>query len=424
MKRVLLFILLVVSYPLFAQDTITLTYCYQQAEKNYPLSRQMDLLNQSNGLKISNLNKNYLPQMNLNGSVSLQSEVTQFAIPRIAGLPPIESPTISKDWYKLTLDVNQSIYEGNITSYQKKIENSSLQADQKSLQVELYKLKDRINQIYLTIFLLQESESLLKTNQDRLNSKLKEVRSAVNNGVQLASNADALEAELIRIDQQLIENRIDRTTSFKMLSELTSTAISETSVLILPVMTISSYPFENKRFENELFDIQQTKIGLMKNMVTTRWNPKFFAFGQLGYGRPSLNMLSNDFTPWWLFGAKLTWNFFNWNQNKNDKKIFDIQNDIVRAQQETFDKNLKISTEKEISEIMKLSEILAKDEDIIVLRTRISKSASSQLDNGVITSSDYITRLNEETQSKLNLELHKIQLVKAKLSYLYILGKL
>jgi outer membrane protein TolC len=159
-------------------------------------------------------------------------------------------------------------------------------------------------------------------------------------------------------------------------------------------------------------------------MVNTRWNPKFSAYGQAGYGRLGLNMLSNDFTPWWIVGAKLTWNIWNWNLSKNEKKIYEIQGNMIGAQKETFEKNLKIEAERGLSEIEKLGELLKKDEEIIELRNRISRASSSQLDNGVITSSDYISRLNEEKLAKLSFELHRIQLVKAKIAYLYTLGKL
>ena len=135
-------------------------------------------------------------------------------------------------------------------------------------------------------------------------------------------------------------------------------------------------------------------------------------------------MLSNSFDPWWLVGAKLTWNFFNWNQNKNEKKIYGIQGEILKSQKDAFDKNLQISSESNLAQIMKLSEMLQKDEEIITLRARISKTASSQLDNGVITSSDYVSRMNEEIQARLSLQLHKVQLELAKLTYLYNLGKL
>ena len=405
-------------------DSITLFACYTQAEKTYPLTKQSGLLEKSNELKIKNLNKNYLPQMNLNGSASLQSDVTELKLNLPAQFSFIKFPVISKDMYKLTVDVNQSIYDGNVTGYQKKLEAFNLQSDEKSLQVELYQLKDRINQAYFSIFILQENEAILVSNKNEIKSKLKEVQSTVANGAMLASSADVLQAEIMNIDQELIELRNDRVTDFHVLSELTSTTISENSKLVFPVVQINSLNFEDNRPELQLYNIQQLKTGVMKNMVNTRWNPKFYAFGQAGYGRPGLNMLSNDFTPWWLFGAKMTWNIWNWNQSRNEKKIYEIQNDIIGTQKETFEKNLKIEAASNIAEMEKMEELLQKDQEIIALRTKITQSASSQLDNGVITSSDYIARLNEETQAKMTLELHRIQLVKAKIAYLFTLGKL
>lgn len=414
----------VISICVFGQDTLTLGFCYQQAEKNYPLNKQFAMLKNSKELKINNLNKNYLPQFNVNASASLQSDVTQVAIALPAGLPEISMPVIPKDWYKLTVDLNQMIYDGNITNYQKKVEEFSLQVDQKGVEIELYKVKDRINQIFFNIILLQQNEALLKSNQQRFETKLKEVESGIQNGAILEMNADLLKAELVKIDQQLTENRMDRSTSFKMLAELISSPVPESSLLIVPDVSIPGKDFENKRPENALFDIQRSKIMLLKDMVTTKWNPKIFAYGQAGYGRPSLNMLDPAFMPWWLVGAKFTWTPLNWNQNRNEKKILQIQSDILKTQQETFDKNLKISAQKDLSEMLKMNELLIQDEEIISLRIKITKAASSQLDNGVITSSDYITRINEETQARLTREIHKILLIKSKLSYLYTLGKL
>jgi len=405
-------------------DTITLEYCYRQAEKNYPLSRQADLLLKTNTLRLVNLNKNWLPQTNINGTASLQSDVTSFTLDLPQSFPHISLPSVARDQYKLTLDVNQPIYDGNNTNFQKQVEKTNLQADQKNLQIQLYQLKDQINQFYFSIFLLQENETLVNSSRKQLEAKQQEIRSAVINGSQLQSNEDALEAEILFTDQQLIMIKTDRAATFKMLSGLISTEIPETAHLVLPQVPISNFNYENKRLENELYDIQQGKTDILKNMITTKWNPRFYAFGELGYGRPGFNMLSNDFTTFWIVGGKLTWNIWNWNQNKNEKKIYDLQKEIILTQKETFDKNLRIATDKNLSEILKLTEMLVKDEDIIRLRTKIAATASSQLTNGVINSSDYISRLNEETQAKLNMELHKIQLIKAKLYYLYTLGRL
>jgi outer membrane protein TolC len=425
MKRFLIIIFILANaYRLAAQDTITLDYCYRQVEKNYPLAQQTGLNEKSSDLRILDLNKNYLPSLNLNASASLQSDVTSISLDLPKNFPAIAFPSPDKDQYKVTLDVNESVYDGNITHFQKKIEKFNLQADQKNVQIQLYQLKDQINQLYFTIFLLQKNEDLLKNTKENINSKVDELKSAVANGTQLQSSIDALDAEVILIDQQLVGIAADRVATFKMLSELISVPVSESSHLQMPNVTVSAFIYENHRPENELFDIQQGRISVMKNMVTSKWNPKILAFGQVGYGRPGFNMLSNDFTTFWIFGGKLTWNFWNWNQNKNEKKIYDIQNQVITTQKETFDKNLRIASEKNLSEIVKLTDMLTKDDDLITLRDRITKTASSQLDNGVITSSDYISRLNEELQSRMNRELHQIQLVRAKMNYLFTIGKL
>jgi len=422
----ILLLLLVAStgVSIQAQDTITLEQCYRLAEQNYPLTVQLDLLAGSNLLKVKKLNKNWLPTVNLNGQLSYQSDVTKVIIELPAGLPPLDMPVLSKDWYKATLDVNQTIWDGNITSYQKKLEEMNLQVDQTSVKADLYKLKEQVNQFYFSIILLNQNEELLFASKKQLAEKMNEVTAGIEFGAVVQSTADALEAELIKIDQRLTETRADRTGLFRMLSELLSVEIPLNTILVMPDPDITDYTFQNRRLENSVFELQRDKLVLLQNMVTTKWNPKFFAFGQAGIGRPGLNMLSDDFEPFYIVGLKLNWNFLNWNANKNEKQIIGIQSDILQTQQASFDKNLRIEAEKDLSEILKTLDVIKQDHEIISLREKISKTASSQLDNGVITSSDYVTRLTEERQARLSYEIHRIQLVKAKLAYLYNQGKL
>jgi len=410
--------------PLAAQDTITLDFCYQQIQKTYPLTRQADLLDKTSGLRTSNLNKNYLPQFNVNGSATWQNEVTEVVIQLPAGLPQLQGPVIPKDQYKLTLDVNESIYDGNVTSYQKKLERFNLDVDKKSVDASLYLLKDQVNQFFFSILLDQQNIRLFGETKAQLESKLTEVESQVKNGAVLKMNADLIRAEIIKLDQNTYELSMDRLASIRMLSELISVPLDENSGFKTPQISLPGLNYEDKRVEYELYDIQRDRVSLMKNMVTTKWNPKLWAFGQFGLGRPGYNFLSSDIAPMLMVGAKLTWNPWNWNANRNEKKIYDIQSDILKNQQESFDKNLRVTTRKNIADITKLSDLMLKDQELIDLRTGITKTASSQLSNGVITSSDYILRVNDETQARMGLEIHKIQLIKAKISYLYNIGKL
>ena len=424
LRMPIIILALTFSVPIWAQDSITLDACYQQLQKTYPLARQADLLDKSSDLRTKNLNKNYLPLINVNGSASWQNEVTEVVISLPPPLPHLQGPTIPKDQYKLTLDVSESIYDGNITNYQKKLEKFNLTVDKKNVDANLYLLKDQVNQFYFSILLTQANIKLLQETRKQLDSKLHEVESAVMNGATLKMNADLIRAEIIKLEQNVYELSMDRIASIRMLSELITLPLDEKSAFTTPVISIPGMDYENKRIEFELYGIQRDRVSLMKNMVTTKWNPKLWAFGQFGVGKPGYNFLSTDIAPMVMVGAKLTWNPWNWNANKNEKKNFDIQGDILNNQQEAFDKNLRVTTRKNLTDVTKLTELLAKDEELVALRAGITKTASSQMTNGVITSSDYILRVNDETQARMGLEIHKLQLIKAKISYLYNIGKL
>jgi outer membrane protein TolC len=407
-----------------AQDTLSLEQCYVQVEQHFPLAQQMNLLQGSHELKIRNYNKNWLPTINLNGQVSYQSDVTKVEIELPSPLPALDMPELSKDWYKATLDVSQTIWDGNVTSYQKQVEDMTLEVDQVNVQSELYKLKEQVNRFYFSIILLDHNEALLISTQKQLQEKRKEVEAGIKYGAVLQSTADALDAEMLTLEQKLAETRIDRKGLIAMLGELISLDISPDIHLVMPDPQIMDYTFQNQRFENTMFSLQQNKLDLLSRMITTEWNPKFFAFGQAGIGRPGLNMLSNNFEPFYIVGIKLNWHLLNWNKNKNEKKILGIQSAIIGTQQAAFEKNLKIQAEKELAEILKTLDVIKQDHEIIALREKITRSASAQLSNGVITSSEYVTRLTEERQAKLSYEIHQVQLVRAKLAYLYQQGKL
>jgi hypothetical protein len=228
----------------------------------------------------------------------------------------------------------------------------------------------------------------------------------------------------IKTEQQLIELNISKTANIQMLSELTNIELGEKTNFILPDMDVNINDTTNNRLEFQYFDLQKDKINQTKNLSVSRIMPKFSVFGQAGYGRPGLNMFTTTFDSFYLVGARLNWNLWNWNQSKNEKHILSIQSSFIDSQKELFAMNLKMANYKDIADIKKYAALIEKDNEIILLKAKIAKNASFLLDNGIITATEYTTELNSELQAKLNLELHKIQLVLSKINYLNTLGKL
>ena len=426
MKKIIFSILLYIfaSGGLIAQESITLDLCYIKAIENYPLTRQKKLLPLSNELKIKNLNKNYLPEMMVNGQVHYQSDVTKtpFQDVSIPGIPTM--PTVAKDWYKISLDVNQVIYDGSLTGRQKELEEINLEIDQQNIDIELYKLKARVSQIYFNVLLLRENIKIIELHNNILTAKLKDVESGVQNGTILASNADILKAEIIQIEQSLAELHIGIQTSIDILNEFTAMDLNTETEFKMPDISIDIKNYLNSRPEYFLFTLQQNKLEASKKVLGSKLLPRLSAFGQAGYGRPGYDMLKNEFDDFYMIGARLHWNIWDWNHSGKEKDILDLQSKIINTQKETFDKNIRIDLQNKIAEIKKIEEMISRDIQIIELRQKISKSTSSQLDNGVITSTEYLTELNAESKSKLDLQAHKIQMVKAKLDYKTTIGNL
>ncbi|MFA5781977.1 MAG: TolC family protein [Bacteroidales bacterium] len=419
MKRIFFFLLFPISAFSQNTDTLTLDFCQQKAIENYPLIKQKDLINKTSELKLFNITKTYLPQLSLNGQATYQSDVTEIPI----HIPGMEIPSLYKDMYKATFDVTQVVYDGGFTVRQKKLEAISLQSNLQSLETELYKIKDNVNTIYFSIVALQENKKLLLLLKKDIKNKLTKVESGVKNGILLESNADVLKAEIIKIEEQIIELESGIESGLKMLGDYMSQVISDGVAFKLPETTVVATDYENARPEIKVFELQQQKLNVSKSLLDCKLMPKVAGFGQLGYGRPGLNMLSNSFDSYYMVGAKITWALWDWNQSKNEKRLLDLQSQVLNTQKESFIQGIKILLEKNIADIQKYQDLLVKDKEIIALREKIIKSAASQLENGTITATEYLTELNAASQAKVNMESHKIQLVKASVDYLTTKGK-
>lgn len=393
---------------------VTLKSCQEDAITNYPAARDKELLKQVSALKIQNLQTNYLPQITLNGQTTYQSEAIK-----------INSPVISIDQsraqYKATLDVNELIYDGGFTRYMKRLEVTSSDADVQQVEVDLFKIREQVNNVYFLLISLQENEKLIAATLNEVAEKENIVTSSVKNGVLIPSDLDVLMAEKLKIEQQLSEITINRKAALAILNILTNKSMTDSTVFELPHPEIVEAVAVN-RPEYQLFDIQSKRLDDSRNLTGSMLMPKLYAFAQGGYGRPGLNFLKDKFAPFYIVGASLKWTIFDWNKNSRDKAVIDFQKQMIVTRKESFDRNLNTDLQNKLASIQKLQESIQRDKEILSLRHRITLSATSRLDNGIITSTDFLTELNAETIAKINAQTHLIQLEQAKVNYLLAKG--
>ena len=421
MKQVLL---VIINYSLLiinsqAQESLTLQQAYDLAQKNYPLIKQRELISKTRELTVANLGTGFLPQLNLSAQATYQSEVTSVKVP-VPGIN-IESP--SKDQYKVLADLSQLVYDGGLIKQQKNIQDLTEQVELKRVEVELYKLKDRINQLFLGTLYLDEQLRQVELIRSDLNNGIKRVEAQVNNGTAFRSNLNVLQAELLKTDQRAIELKASRKGYIDVISLFIDQPLSENVKLERPAVEAPVLANEIQRPELILYSTQEKLLGGQYKLIDSRNKPKASLFWQGGYGRPGLNFLSNSFDFYYTTGVRLNWNFGGLYTQKKEKKVVGLNQKIVEIQKETFLLNTNTDLKRQQSEVDKLQKLVATDKDIIDLRIKVKDAAKAQLENGVITANDYLREVNAEDQARQNLITHQIQLLQAQINYQTISGK-
>ena len=418
MKQLLIVLTLFFTLLSTAQQSITLEYCYNLVTENYPLAKQSALFQAQNKLDEEVISTSKLPQLSLDAQATYQSDVIELPI----SIPGVDIESLNKDQYRATLSVNQLIYNGGLTDASLNLKSAQLKTKQKQVEVSLYQLKQRINQLYFSILLTQESELLLNAKKEQLKAKLKEVKSGIKYGSVLPASDKILEAELLTINQQFQELRSNKAVLTETLSSLINQTLSKETVFQNPLVeTVLSS--ELKRPELELFQLKKDEIENSEKLLSKQNAPKLLGFATGGYGNPGLNMLDNSFQTFYTVGIKLNWNVFDWNSNKKQRESLAINKDFIENETEIFKLNTNIALNQQQKEIDKIESFITSDLEIINLRKDVLKSADSQLKNGVITSSAYITELTNLYEDENTLIKHNIQLQLAKANYNVIKGQ-
>ena len=424
MKRIITLFFLAAALHLSAQKALTIEQCYDLARQNYPLLKQHDLIQKTKDFTLQNAWRGYIPQINVNGQATYQSETTNFADvfgslpPQFAGL--IKFPQYSKDQYRLTGEVSQTIFDGEASKFKK--ENAKMQAEisEQSLEVNLYTLRDRVNQVYFGVLLIDQELLQNGIQQNDIQNGIDKTQALVNNGTAYKSSVDELKAQLMTVQQSKVELLSNRRSFLLVLGLLTNQTLDDSTALVTPqTPTLSS---EIKRPELHLYDVQKKNYDIQSKQLETGLMPLISAYFDGSYGRPTLNNVSNDFGAFWITGIRFNWSLTALYTMKNSRKIFGLNQTDLDIQKETFIFNTNISLSQQDQDIRKYNDLVANDQKIVDLRSSVTKASDAQLQNGVITGHDYLTQVDAEAAARLNLILHKVQLLQVEYNHLNTTG--
>lgn len=384
-------------------QTLSLDSCYHWAIQNYPLIKRAVLLRQADQYSLANIQIGNYPQLTTLAQATYQSEVTRISFPGVNIEP------LSKDQYRMAAEVSQVIYDGGSYSAQKKIQDASYVLATAGLQKDLYQIREKINQLFFGILLLQkqlEQNQLLIT---QLQETMDRVKASVQNGVAYQSDADQLAAEILLQTQKKNEIEVGIDAYRQMLGAFIGKKINSSDTLQMPVNPGITAASPNQRPELQLFQAQRSLYDNQLTLLNTRLKPRISAFVQGGYGRPGLNQLKNQFTGFYIGGVKMSWSINAFFTNKNEKSLIGIQQKETDIQKETFLFTNQLNLLQQESETQKTNRLMQTDHEIIRLKEKICAASKVKYENGVITLNDYLKEITAVNQANLNLALHAIQ---------------
>lgn len=388
-------------------EKISLEECYTWARENFPLIKQMDMIDKTTQYSLSNASSGNLPQINLNGQATYQSDVT--AIPII--FPNMDVPSVDKDQYKIYAEIYQPLSNfSNVKTKKEQIEIEG-EIEKQKVEINLYQLKERINQIYFGSLLINEKIEQFEFIVADIDSSLAKIKAAIKNGTATETDKQMLYVERISILQQIEENKSNQVAFLKMLSMLTGKNIGQNTVLEEP--TMAALGTEINRPELQLFKLQSDALHIQEKQVKSSLIPNIGLMAQGGYGKPGLNFLNSDFALYYIGGLKFNWYLSGFYNLKNTKKILHISKDKIALQKDVFLLNTSLSQSQQSTEITKFQTLLESDKEIIRIREEILSTAKVQLANGLITTIDYVKFLNDVNKAKQKLLLRKTQLLLA-----------
>lgn len=419
MKTIIQLIIVMLVIPLFSQAQLTLETCRLKARENYPLVKQFGLIEQTGQYNINNARKGYLPQISVSAKASYQSDVTQIPeslekmLSQMAGRE-VAFAKLSRDQYQAVIEANQLIWDGGVISAQNKITQTGAEIDRQKLEVELFTLNERINQLFFGVLLLEEQLKQTELLKYELQTNYNKLKAGIQNGVANQTDLDVLKVEQLNVLQRETELKSTHVAYITMLSAFTGMEIDENTSLEKPQFDFSVLnKTSNKRPELELFDAQYTLFENQKLLLNAANRPRIGAFIQGGYGQPGLNMFADGFSPFYIGGIRLSWALNGFYSQKNNVAKLELGKNAVDVQRETFLFNTNLKVTQQTSEIEKLKAIMANDEEIIQLRMQIKNAALAKVENGTLSTTDLVRELNAENQARLSKSLHEIQLLMA-----------
>lgn len=402
-------------------DTLRLAALQDAAVRHDPRAAQSLMQGRATELRLRNLDAERMPQLELRGEATGQSEVTAIPIT----VPGVDIPEPPNGRFEAALEAQVTLYDGGVLGERRNLERARLQAEEARLAAQLHPLRMEVTEAFFAAFILQERVAEAGTLMDDLEARLAMVRAQVRNGAALPGDTAVLRAELLGAGQQRAELAADRRAALAVLAQLAGREAGEGDVLVLPELAgrMRTDAVAGAHPQYAVFAAERARLAREQSLVRARTLPQVAAFGQLAYGRPGLAQFRTDLHEYWIGGVRVHWRPWDWGTAGRDRGVLQVQRQMVDTEEAAFTARLQREVQDELQAVGRLRDALAVDERIVVLREQVERQARAQHDEHAITAAAYVDARTDLQEARIARQRHRAELARAMARYLTTLGR-
>lgn len=410
-KRILTFIIIILAVSAHAQ---TLEECQQAAEKNYPVIKRYDLIGRTTELTVSNLQKEWLPRITASAQATYQNAVAAWpeSIKSVYQRMGLDMKGLKKDQYKVGIDVQQTLYDGGVISSQKRIARQEGKLQEAQNDVNQYQLRQRVNEMYFSLLLLNEQIRLNDDVKALLLSSEKKLAAMVKGGTAATSDYENVMAERLGAEQQNSSLKAQQQMLQRLLSVFCGMEVNH----LQKPKPVEVSTTTNNRPELSMFDSQIKLVEAKEKALNARLMPKLGLFAQGYYGYPGYNIFEDMIDRKWtlngIVGIKMSWDLSAFYTHKNDRERLNMERKMAENAREVFLFNSRLDEIQHTEDVDRYQKMVQADEEIITLRTNVRKAAESKLAHGIIDVNSLLREINNENAVKAQQAIHEIDMLK------------